>query len=154
MNVIQSFVAIAILAVVPIADVIADRPAGDIAMPLVDIIERLEQEGYGPVTEASFDDGHWEIETFKSGKAYELTVDGRNGKVLSEHRDNAKPRPPRDAQLLSQILHRLDKAGYTNIDDVSFERNYWEVEAHREDGKYELHVHTVTGEIIRERRDD
>ncbi|HEY8503283.1 MAG TPA: PepSY domain-containing protein, partial [Gemmataceae bacterium] len=91
---------------------------------------------------------------YKDGAAYELTVDGRSGRILSEHRDDAEPRPPRGARPLSQILHLLIKAGYTNIHDVSFERRYWEIEAYRGDGKRELHVQPTTGEVIRDRRDD
>jgi uncharacterized membrane protein YkoI len=132
---------------------LADRPAAD-DKPIVEIVQQLEQQGYGPFSELDFDEGNWEVEVYKDDAAYELTVDGRSGKILSEHRDDAEQRPPRDAQPLSQILHTLIKAGYTHVHDVSFERRYWEIEAFRQDAKYEIHVHPTTGEPISNRRDD
>jgi hypothetical protein len=150
---IRSFVAIAAIAAVPVSVVLAERPPAD-AKPIVEFVEQLEKQGYGPFIEFSFDDGHWEVEVYKEDVPYELAVDGRTGKILSEHRDDAEPRPPRDAQPLSKILRTLIKAGYTDINEVSFERRYWEIEAFREDGKHEIHIHPTTGEVISDRRDD
>ncbi len=147
---IQSFVTIV---AVSTSLVLADHPAAD-DKPIVEIVQQLEKQGYGPFSELDFDNGNWEIEVYKDDVAYELAVEGRSGKILSEHRDDAEPRPPRDAQPLSQILHSLTKNGYTQIHDVSFERRYWEIEAFRQDLKYEIHVHPTTGELISERRDD
>ncbi len=150
---IRSFAALAAIAVVPMSFVLADRPPEG-ARPIVEIVEQLEKQGYGPFSELDFDDGNWEVEVYKGDAPYELTVDPRNGKVLAEFRGDAEPRPPRDAQPLSQILRSVLKAGYTDIHDVSFERRYWELEAFRDNGKYEVHVQPATGEILRERRDD
>lgn len=144
---------LAAVAAIPFSTVLADRPAADMK-PIVEIIEQLEKQGYGPFSEIDFDDGYWEVEVYKQDTAYELAVDGRTGQILSEHRDDAEPRPPRDAKPLSQILRMLINSGYTNICDVSFERRYWEVEAFRVDGKYEIHVQPITGEIISDRRDE
>lgn len=148
---IQLFATVVAVAAASIS--LADHPAAD-DTPIVDIVQQLEKQGYGPFSEIDFDDGNWEVEVYKDEAAYELAVDGRTGKILSEHRDDAEPRPPRDAQPLSQILRALIKAGYTDLHDVSFERRYWEVEAFREGGKRELHIQPRTGEIISDRRDD
>jgi hypothetical protein len=43
---------------------------------------------------------------------------------------------------------------YTDIPEVSFERQTWEVEARRRGVKRELHVDPRTGEIVSERADD
>jgi len=153
MNPIQSILAIAALAAAPLAVVLADRPPAD-AKPLVEIVEQLEQQGYGPFTDVSFDDGYWEVEVFKKDTAYELLVDRRTGKVLSEQRDHEESRPPRDAKPLSQILRDLAKAGHTRIHDVSFEYRYWEIESLLDDGEHELHVDPKTGKILRMQRDD
>jgi hypothetical protein len=149
----QSFVAVAAIVGVPLSFAVADRPTADVK-PIVEIVEQLEHEGFGSFIEVSFDDGIWEVEVYKDDTVYELAVDGRTGKVLSKHRDDAEPRPPRDAQPLSQILHRLTEVGYTDINEVSFERRYWEIELHRADGKHEIHVHPTTGEVVSDRRDD
>lgn len=153
MNMLQTLTAIAVVAGVPLTVVLADQPSPDMK-PIAEIVEQLEGKGYGPFIEVSFDDGRWEVETYKNDAPYELSVDPRTGNVLSEHRDDAEPRPPRDAQSLSRILHGLVNAGYTNIDDVAFERRYWEVECLRKDGKREIHVNPTTGEIISDRLDD
>lgn len=148
-----SFAAVAALAAAPMSVVLADRPTPD-SKPIVEVVEQLEKQGYGPFSEISFDDGYWEVEVYKDGAAYELAVDGRSGKILSEYRDDPEAHPPRDAKPLSAILHLVLKAGYTNIEDASFERRYWEIEALRQDGKYEILVHPTSGEIISQRRDD
>lgn len=149
----QSLIAIAAVTGVPLSVVLADRPKAEVK-PVVEIVERLEQQGYGPFIEVSVDDGYWEVEVYKKDTPYELAVEGRSGRVLYEHRDDAEPRPPGEAQSLSRILRTLIKAGYTNIDEVSFERRYWEIEAFRENGKHEIHVHPTSGEVISDRRDD
>lgn len=150
---IHSFAAVAVAAAASMSMVLAQAPAAG-GKPIVEIIEQLEKQGYGPFSELDFDNGNWEVEVYKDDTAYELAIDGRSGEILSEHRDDAEPRPPRDAQPLSKILHGLLKAGYTDIRDVSFERRYWEIEAFREDGKRELHVQPTTGDVISDRRDD
>lgn len=149
-----SFAAVAALAAAPMSVVVlADRPTDGIK-PITEIVGQLEKQGYGPFSEIDYDDGNWEVEVYKDDVAYELAVDGRSGKILSEHRDEAEPRPPHGALPLSQILHMLTTAEYTNTHDVSFERRYWEVETFRGAGKRELHVEPTTGEIISNRRDD
>lgn len=153
MKIPQAFVAIVAFASIGLPLALADRPPAD-AKPMVEIVEQLEKQGYGPFSEISFDNGNWEVEVYKQDAPYELAVDGRSGKVLSEHRDDAESRPPRDAQPLSQILRQLLAAGCTNISELSFERRYWEVECYRADGKHEMHIHPTTGSIISDRLDD
>lgn len=147
-----SYAAVAVLAATPVSMVLADRPTPGV-LPMVVVVEQLEKQGYGPFSDIEFEDGLWEVEAYKDGAAYELAVDSRTGAILSEHRDDAEHRPPQGALPLSQILRRLLKAGYTDIHDVSFERRYWEVEAYRPEGKRELHVHPMTGEVVSDRPD-
>lgn len=153
MNMIQSLFATAAVAAIPLSVALAERPPAT-AKPIADIVEQLEKKGYGPFSEISFDDGYWEVEVYKDDAPYELAVDALTGSVHSEHRDEAEPRPPRDAQPLSRILRTLIKAGHTNIEEVSFERRYWEIELRRQDGKREILVDPTTGEVISDRRDD
>ncbi len=154
MNAMQSLFAVAAVAGLPLAWVMADdRPPAN-AKPLVEIVEQLEREGYGPFVDISFDDGYWEVEVYEGDTQYELEVDPQTGKVRSKDRDDAEARPPRDAQPLSKLLRQLAKSGHTRIKEVSFERRYWEVESLLNDGKHEIHVHPVTGEIINDRLDD
>lgn len=130
----------------------ADLPPKD-ALPAADIAEQLEKAGYTPI-EISFDDGVWEVDVYQNEKPLELAVDPRSGKILYEHRDDAEPRPPKDAKALSTILHDLAKAGYTEIDEASFERRFWEIEGIHEGRKHELTVDPVKGDVLSDRLDD
>jgi uncharacterized membrane protein YkoI len=130
------------------------QPAGGSKeLALVDVVTALEKD-YDAIAEISFDDGHWEVEAFKGDMAFELAVDPRTGERLYEYRDYGEVRPPAGGLKLSEIVRILDKAGYVQIDDISFERRNWEVEAIRENQKREVHLDPVTGEIISDRIDD
>ncbi len=121
---------------------------------LLELVSRLETEGYGPITEISFDNGRWEVEVYKDGVAYELVIDPATGKTLSQHRDDGDPKPPPNAKKLSEILKGLEMQGYTQIEEVSFEASHWEVEAvNRERSKRELRVDPVTGRVVSDRAD-
>ncbi len=128
------------------------RPAD--AKSMLEIVLILEEAGYGPLVDVSFDDGGWEVEAYKGGVSVELAVDPASGEVLSEHRDDSEPRPPEGSLKLSEVLAALEKAGHSRFDEASFERRYWEVETHRDDAKYELHVDPKTAKVITERIDD
>ena len=102
---------------------------------LLEVLEILDDKGYGPVTELSFDDGVWEAETYKGDAAFEVSIDPGNGEIISEHRDDGDPKPPTDAMPLAKVIAVLEKAGYADLNDISFERKSWEVEATRESQK-------------------
>src|SRR5690606_17471827 len=119
-----------------------------------EVIAALEETGYLPVVEAEFDDGKWEIEAYQEDQAYELLVDPGSGEVVSKHRDTSDARPPEDGKRLSEILFSLAEAGYTDVQDVSFEGRTWEVEARRNGVKRELRVSVSSGEVISDRADD
>jgi uncharacterized membrane protein YkoI len=141
------------LAVTPAAVRSDEAPPAD-AKTMAEIVQILEEAGYGPLVDVSFDDGGWEVEAYKGGASLELTVDPTSGNVLSEHRDDSEPRPPAGSLKLSEVLAALEKAGHSKFDEASFERRYWEVETHRDDTKFELHVDPKTAEVIAERIDD
>jgi uncharacterized membrane protein YkoI len=147
-----SAIGLTLLASVPLANS-AQPPAGDGYKSLLEVVRKLEKT-YSPIVEASFDDGAWEVEAFKGDTAYELTVDPRSGKVLSEFRDFGEAKPPAGSMALSEIIRSLAEADYTDIDEISFERRNWEVEALRDGQKRELHVDPQTGAIASDRVDD
>lgn len=130
----------------------AERPSEP--LPLSEIAAILEKDGYDPLVEASFDDGEWEVEAFRGREAVELTVNPLTGEVTSSHRDDAERRPPEGSLALSKVIRALEKAGYTNINEVSFERRYWEVEADRDGKPRELYVDPKSGEVVSDRADD
>ncbi len=125
------------------------------ALPMIEIVQRLENEGYGPFAEVSMDDGKWEVEVRKQDESLELTVDPVSGEILSSHRDDADPTPPAGSMPLSKLLQTVEKnAGYNQFDEVSFERRYWEIEVTKDGQKRELHVDPVTAKVIADRLDD
>ncbi|MCA9067466.1 MAG: PepSY domain-containing protein [Planctomycetaceae bacterium] len=71
-------------------------------LPLAEIVGRLEKEGYGTFREISRDDGHWEVEVYRHGITYKLTVDPKSCEVLSEHRSDSKPLPSIGAKPVSK----------------------------------------------------
>lgn len=123
-------------------------------MSLPQIVERLEQDGYGPFSEISFDHGCWEMEVQRQNDSYEIKVEPESGKILAKYHDDPDQLPPADAKLLSGILKQISDAGYVDIQEVGFERRYWEIEARMNDGTHEIRVDPLTGEVISDRLDD
>jgi uncharacterized membrane protein YkoI len=147
-----SSVMVAMLAAIPLATA-DERPPAD-GKSLLEVVTGLEERGYGPIVEISFDDGVWEAEAYKDDAAFELSVDPSSGEVVSEHRDDGDPKPPADSMTLPEIIGELEKAGFANLNDISFEGRSWEVEATRDTQKRELRVDARSGEVISDRVDD
>lgn len=74
-------------AALPVAASAASRPPAD-ARPLSAIVQALERQGYGPITEIEFDDGRWEVEAYKDGRRRQLKVDPLDGRILSDRPDD------------------------------------------------------------------
>jgi len=118
-----------------------------------DVVNLLEEQGYGPFHEVSFDDGVWEVKVQKQDQWFELRLDPNSGKILAEQREDLKRTAP-EAAPLSKILHSLEQAGFAQITDASYDRTDWEVDAFRAGVKHELHVNPASGEIVSDRLDD
>ncbi len=140
------------LAAIPFANANDRPPVG--GKSLGDVIGIIEGKGYGPITEVSFDDGVWEVETYKSDVAYEVTLDPASGDVISAHRDDGDAKPPTDSMPLAKIVAALEKAGYQQLSELSFERKIWEIEAMRDNQKRELRVDPRDGRVLSDRVDD
>jgi hypothetical protein len=130
-----------------------ERPPGD-ARRLWYIVRGVAELRYTPIVEVSFDDGAWEVEAYKDQAAFELLVNPKTGEVVSEHPDDGDPKPPADALLLSKIIEGLEKAGYSDLNDLSFERQSWEAEATHENERRELRVDPISGMVMSDRRDN
>jgi hypothetical protein len=66
----------------------------------------------------------------------------------------AAEKPPPNSKPLSEIAAAVEKAGYTPIEEASFDDGRWEVEAYQADTKFELRVDPMSGEITSQRVDD
>lgn len=54
---------------------------------LSEIAKMLEDKGYKPVTEASMENGVWEIDAYMNNEERELRVDPVTGEIISDRRD-------------------------------------------------------------------
>lgn len=142
------------LAVLPGVAVFAADTATGGKLSLIDIIVKLEKDGYGPFSDVSREHGQWEIEVQKGKDALELIVNSTTGEIISQYHDDTDPLPPTGSLLLSEILRKVEAAGYTDISSVDFERRYWEVEAFKDGQEHECQVDPKTGEIVSDRLDD
>ncbi|QDS91546.1 hypothetical protein FF011L_02760 [Roseimaritima multifibrata] len=150
---------LAAVAMIPVGAISAVSAVGESpnrqVLSMVEIVQGLEKEGYGPFAELSRDDGRWEVEARKGNESLELTVDPLTGKVLSQHRDDPEQAPPAESMALSKLLQSvLDHGSYRNFEEVSFERRYWEIEIYKDGQKRELHVDPITAKVIADRIDD
>jgi uncharacterized membrane protein YkoI len=142
------------LAVLPaVVAIAADNPSGG-QRSLIDIVAKLEKDGYGPFSEVSRDRGQWEIEVQKGKDALELIVNSSTGEIISQYPDDTDPQPPAGSLALSEVLRKVVAAGYSDIDSISFERRYWEVEAFKDGQEHECQVDPKTAEIVSDRIDD
>jgi uncharacterized membrane protein YkoI len=121
---------------------------------LLEIVARLESEGYGPITEISFEKGRWEVEGYKDDTAYKSLIDPATGRTLAQRRHHGDPKPPANAKKLSEILKSLEAQGYAQIAEVSFEKSHWEIQVYRDRAKRELRVDPVSGRVVSDRADD
>ncbi|QDT02402.1 hypothetical protein K227x_07780 [Rubripirellula lacrimiformis] len=64
------------------------RSTSDKPISMIQIVQQLETNGYGPFSELSMDDGNWEIEVYKDGQKRELHVDPRTAKVIADRMDD------------------------------------------------------------------
>jgi uncharacterized membrane protein YkoI len=65
----------------------------------------------------------------------------------------ANDRSPRQLKPLDQIVESLENTGYVVV-EVEVDHGHWEVDAHKGDESYELHIEPTTGKIIAAHRDD
>ncbi|WP_308368203.1 MULTISPECIES: PepSY domain-containing protein [unclassified Microbulbifer] len=66
---------------------LADEKPPPGAMALSTVLTKLEQQGYTPIVDVSLDNGHWEVEAYKSDEKRDLEVDPNSGKILSDKPD-------------------------------------------------------------------
>lgn len=54
---------------------------------LCQIVKGVERSGYDPIVEVEFEDEVWEVEAYRYGQLYELTVNPFSGNILSAELD-------------------------------------------------------------------
>tara|TARA_R100001143_G_scaffold61130_1_gene61398 strand:+ start:356 stop:934 length:579 start_codon:yes stop_codon:yes gene_type:complete len=122
--------------------------------PLSQVLSKLEQQGLAPIVEVDFDDGVWEIETFRKNKPLEVHVNPQTLAILSEHPDTHHRKPSINALTASQIARQIEQTGYQPILEMDYEHGQWKVEALHAGSERALTVEAATGKILSDRADD
>ena len=73
------------------------------------------------------------------------------GSARAEEEEEA---PPTDAKSLCEIVQLLEKAGYSQVAEASYEDGAWKLEAYRNGERRIAILDARTGEIKSERSDD
>lgn len=67
------------------------------ALPMSEILARLEALGHTRIVETEFEDGVWEVEYVVDGEEHELLVDPMTGEVLPEEDEEAEEEPDEES---------------------------------------------------------
>ncbi|QDU14142.1 hypothetical protein CA11_19460 [Gimesia maris] len=110
--------------------------------------------GLTPIVEAAFDDGVWEIETFRKNKPIEVHVNPQTLAIISEHPDFHHQKLSIKDLAASQIARQIEQAGYQPILEMDYEHGQWEVETLHAGSERELTIEASTGKILSDRADD
>ncbi|MBO7411608.1 MAG: PepSY domain-containing protein [Ottowia sp.] len=130
------------------------------------VTDIIVQQGYHAPHGLELAAGVWHAKaTAPDGKHVKLLVDNASGRLNvadyarprgSHRRAGAYNRSGASTLSAQQIVAALQRAGYTNIHDLEYDRDdgYWEADARSPRGrKVELHIDPRTGRVLREKRD-
>lgn len=65
----------------------------------------------------------------------------------------AGDKPPEGSKPLSEIVLKLEQAGYGPFEEIEFDDGRWEIDVYRNGEKRELHVDPKTGEVTKDKKD-
>jgi hypothetical protein len=114
---------------------------------LSEVLAAAEQRGVTDISDVSFDDGVWEIEGYRDGKAVEVHLHPHFLSVLAEHPEEPQSRPYRSLRA-SEIAKKLEEAGYGQISELEWEQTHWVAEVMTPRGEQELPIAADTGKVI------
>ncbi|MDO4724010.1 MAG: PepSY domain-containing protein [Comamonadaceae bacterium] len=133
-----------------------------------DVLQRLHSLGYQQVHDVEMDDGFWTADAInRHGVPVELTLHPVTLELLGEVGDDDRRGPgaapqaqppawgPQGVLPASEVIARLQRAGYRHIHDLDFDDGYWEAEAINPAGfRVDLRLDPRTGAVLREKYDD
>ncbi len=121
-------------------------PSG--SKPLTEVLESVEEQKLGVITEAEFDDALWEVKVCgDAGVCQKLYIDPKTGEEKRRRTTNSDEIPPMNAMALSTIINSVEALGLGIITEVEFNDRFWEVELRKDGGKRKLAINPKTGEI-------
>ncbi len=121
------------------------------ATPLPVLLEKLESNGISRIKEVKFEDGYWEIEGIHSGKEVEVHVNPSSGAIVLETPDPHPSLPGEEETKASAIARFVENAGFTQIYELDWQHEYWDVVAYQGKDRHVLKVESSTGKILSDR---
>jgi len=117
--------------------------------PLSEILESVEEQKLGVITEAEFDDGLWEVKVCDAGACQKLYITPKSGEETHRSKTDSDEMPPVSAMPLSTIIKSVEARGLGIITEVEFDDGFWEVELRKDGRKSELAIDPKSGETRR-----
>lgn len=130
------------LLVVPVSGALAQDMPPTGAEPLSTILQSVENQKLGTVSEAEFDDGVWKVTVGDHGSWQKLYIDPRSGQVKSRKHTSPDSLPPAGAMSASEIAKQVEARNAAAISEIEFERGAWSV-------KLKAIVNPKTGDATR-----
>ena len=132
-----------------------DAVAGDTSeLSIEQAIATLKELGYSDITDIGREGDRYCVEARDpSGKKVETFLDIRTGEIVFEEIRN--PDGPTPGLSRTDVIARLTAQGYPKVSKIERDGDrYWVIASDADGKKFELHVSTNTGEIVRKERED
>lgn len=127
--------------------------AGELPPPnskqLSEVLDSVEQQKMGVITEAEFDDGMWEVKVCDAGVCQKLYITPKSGEEKRRRTTNSYEMPPVNAMPLATIIKSVEARGLGPITEVEFDDGFWEVKMYKEGRKSRLFIDPYTGKTRR-----
>jgi hypothetical protein len=114
-----------------------------------DIVLTLEKSGGGWISRLVFKNGQWKVNLIRDAKRFEIVIDEITGRIIAEHEQHMRERPPRDAMPLSKILEVFAPA---SVQEIEFDRGRWQIGYEKDGVRRASLVDPVHGSIIADRQ--
>ena len=120
--------------------------AAETPLPVVDVLQRLDQAGYHQIRDIEYKNGAYKVEAYGTqGQKIKFNIDAKSV-VIPSFENNGKP-----YLTMLQIARKLQGAGYPHIDQIKFNDNYYEIKTYDANGsRVNLDVNSITGEISKD----
>lgn len=115
-------------------------------LPVVDILQRLDQAGYQQIRTVEYKNGSYKVEAYGAqGQKIKFDIDAKSVAIPS-FENNSKP-----YLTMLQIARKLQGAGYSRIDEIAFDDDYYEIITYDANGsRVKLEANSITGEISKD----
>ena len=116
-------------------------------IPVVDVLQRLDQAGYSQIHNIQYKNGIYKVEAYGSqGQKIKFDVNAKNMVIPSiENKEKSY-------LTMLQVARSLLGAGYSRIEKIEFDDKYYEIKTYDANNKQvTLEVNSTTGAITKER---